>query len=295
MTDSLPRFLEPDWVTGSAAFLREKRRDGCSPATLDTYRFALLGTRTTAWRERVGIERPTDLTADALQTFADASGREGLKPASVQMIFRVLRTFARWYEGEYGGLDAAAVSLPSGGDVDAAEVRVITPEEQDRLIAACRTRRDRFLIRFLAGTGLRLSEALALTVDDIADGEAGPMVVVRGRPGRKARQVPLGELGEPARRYVREVRPRTTRRDELFLTTRRDSRTGDYRPLDGQSVTVLLGRLAGTTGIRHCCARNLRHTWVASQVAADIDPVALRRAGGWSSLRMLDRFLPPLS
>lgn len=284
---------EPTWEVAAERFLREKRRDGCSPATLDTYRHELLGRRTTAWRQRIDLHRPSQLGKSALVDFENELG-ETLSAGSVHCFHRVTRTFVRWYAEEYGGVDSA-VALLRAPKLAEQVTPVITIEQETTLMAAARCDRDRFLIRFLIGTGLRLSEAVGVRLDDISEGADGPAVLVRRGKGGKVRYVPLdtkrNRLSRELRQYVRTIRaPHGTERDELFLTTRRDSGTGDYRPLDGQSVIVLLRRLAKDTGIEHCHAHAFRHTWATRAHDAGVDLIDLKRAGGWSDLKMVERY-----
>lgn len=286
-------FLAPAWITAALRFLNEKRRDGCSVATVDAYRWMLLGGRTEDWRAKRGIDRPSDLTAEDVEGLLAAVERDGLSRVTGVTYRRALRAFARWCgEQEWDGLDPSV----TGMHVEAfgyAEVRVITPEEEARLLAAVRCPRDAFFIRFLLATGLRLGEALRLTLDDIVEGESGQVILVRGSGQNKARHLGLGDMKAALRQYIREVRPKDTRCTALFLTTRRDSDTRDYAPLAEQSVCVLLGRLARLADVPHCNARALRNTWAMRHVDADTDLRVLRRAGGWQGWRGVWRFVPP--
>src|SRR5256712_8137664 len=81
--------------------------------------------------------------------------------------------------------------------------------------------RDRSVLELLYATGMRASECLGLTLDDVNLG-AG-YVVCTGK-GRKQRLVPVGgEAVQWVRRYLREIRPTYTRtRDSgrLFVNPR---------------------------------------------------------------------------
>lgn len=71
----------------------------------------------------------------------------------------------------------------------------LTREELDALIAApdqrtARGRRDRTLLLFLGRTGARVSEALAVNVDDLHFDRSRPQVLLRGK-GRRERVVPV--------------------------------------------------------------------------------------------------------
>jgi integrase/recombinase XerD len=144
--------------------------------------------------------------------------------------------------------------------------RVLSIGQMKRLLVAPDVRtpqgvRDRAMIELLYATGLRVSELVSLTVQDI-DLVAGDLRVTRGKGGR-ARQVPVG----PAAclwvgRYLTRVRPRFVRRrgePTLFLSYR-------GRRLDRVDVRTLLVRWARAAGIpgpvsphtiRRTCATHL--------------------------------------
>src|SRR5262249_62138428 len=94
--------------------------------------------------------------------------------------------------------------------------------------------RDRAILELLYATGMRASECLGLTLEDL-NLSAG-YVVCQGKGG-KQRLVPVG--GEAllwVRRYLKEVRPRDTRRRDcgrLFVNPRGG-------PLSLQSLCVVV-------------------------------------------------------
>ncbi|MFH1863835.1 MAG: tyrosine-type recombinase/integrase [bacterium] len=69
-------------------------------------------------------------------------------------------------------------------------VSYLTEEDIRQLVAACKKERDRLLITLLFQTGLRISEALALTPAAIRDFEGKPAMEITGK-GKKLRVVAL--------------------------------------------------------------------------------------------------------
>ncbi len=69
-------------------------------------------------------------------------------------------------------------------------VSYLTEEDIRRLVEACRKERDRLLIVLLFQTGLRISEALALTPASIRNFEGKPAMEIIGK-GKKLRMVAL--------------------------------------------------------------------------------------------------------
>ncbi len=69
-------------------------------------------------------------------------------------------------------------------------VSYLTEEEIAQLVAACKKERDRLLITLLFQTGVRISEALALTPASIRNFERKPAMEIVGK-GKKLRMVAL--------------------------------------------------------------------------------------------------------
>jgi len=123
--------------------------------------------------------------------------------------------------------------------------RVLTLEEIDKLIAACETPLERAVIEVLYSTGVRISELVALRVDDITFSEPGVIRVHRGK-GDKDRIV---LFGRPARAAIEKyLNGRTA--GFLFeaparvgyVTSNRFSWLGRFY-VDGVQQTITLGKL----------------------------------------------------
>jgi len=81
-------------------------------------------------------------------------------------------------------------------------VSYLTEEDIRKLVEACKKERDRLLITLLYQTGVRISEALALTPASIRSFEGKPAMEIMGK-GRKLRLVALpGNLKEKLESYA---------------------------------------------------------------------------------------------
>lgn len=152
----------------------------------------------------LGSASPADVIAWIVKRQLD-----GLDPRTLAKSTSAIRSFFRFLvlEGECEGNPARQVDSPK----TAMRIpRVLDTEEVDRLLAARRPEslldaRDGALFELIYSCGLRVSEAVGLTVDRIALAEG--MIRVMGK-GSRERLVPMGaraksELG----RYLSEVRP----------------------------------------------------------------------------------------
>lgn len=159
-------------------------------------------------------------------------------------------------------------------------VRWLTPEEAERLIAACADHL-RPLAIFLLYTGARVSEALYLDWAQVDLGRAH-VSFLKTKNG-EARGVPLHP------RVVSEL-ANLEKRNSTNVFRRPDGLP--YAPKDesgGQIKTAFKGacRRAGITDFSpHDC----RHTWATWHYAANRDLIGLQRLGGWKTERMVLRY-----
>ena len=171
-----------------------------------------------------------------------------------------------------------------------------------RLLAACSGKqpsdiREHAMFLLLTVYGFRSGEVRLLRLDDI-DWER-ETILVRRTKQRKTQLYPLvGIVGEAVLRYLREVRPRCSRR-EVFLT-----RFQPFRPLTAAGVSSMvrhrclkLGLVLpcyGPHALRHACATHLlaegfslkeiadhlgHVSLSATQMYAKVDLTALREVG----------------
>jgi site-specific recombinase XerD len=135
-------------------------------------------------------------------------------------------------------------------------------------------RRDLAMIRCMSDWGLRVSEVVALTVDDI-DWRRG-VVTIRGGKGARARTLPLPvPLGEAITAYLLRGRPPTADR-HLFLRHRvpvgtavthmliRSVFRGAYAAATGRTESV------GTHILRHTAAARMRSAGHSLKGIADV-------------------------
>ena len=118
-------------------------------------------------------------------------------------------------------------------------------------------RRDASLVLFLWHTGLRVSEALALTKRDIQLSERKGQVTVRGK-GTKQRTIPLNIEARQALQAWLAVRPQTAD-DVLWMSTQTDQA---LTVCSVQHVFERYGRAAHIDGLArhvlcHCFGKNL--------------------------------------
>jgi integrase/recombinase XerD len=291
-SESVPDGSSPDWKHAVEEFLQDARSRNCSPATISNYRTYLLSPRTEEFLRDFEIGSVADVTPKKLQAFQAELINAGLSLGTVATFHRILRNFLGFgrRQGWGIGVEALEVAPPRLSNV---EPETFTAAEEQRIIEAARTHRDRFLVEFMLRTGLRLSEVAAVTLDDIVTGPEGSYIRVSQANGRGERIVPLdtgkSRFSDEVDAYRRIERPAHARDRHLFLMSRRDGVTGEVGPLDGQGIKVLLRRIGQDTGI-HVHAQKFRNTFATRALAAGVDRLVLQRALGHSTLAMVHRY-----
>lgn len=210
-------------------------------------------------------------------------------PATIRRRLMALRAYFRW------GVEMGRIERdPSARIKPPAEERLspawLTRQEQNRLVreaerqimsasTAKRRRqatRNRALLIFLLHTGLRVSEASALTLADVQMGERSGWVQVRGK-GNKARRVPLNADARQALRAWLDVRGEMG--ISLFgLSVRRM-----------QSALARLGERAGVSLYPHA----LRHTLAKNLVDAGVGLHTVAALLGHESLNTTRMYVTP--
>ena len=281
----------PSWGHAVERFLQDARSRNCSPATIDNYRTYLTGARTAQFLHDYEIRSVSDITPDKLRDFQAELLDAGLSAGTAATFHRIIRNLLGFCIREGWGVSAETLEVPPPLQATI-EPESYTATEDQRILDACRTRRDRFLVEFMLRTGLRLSEVAAVTLDDIVTGAEGSYLSVHGKDG-KDRIVPLDtgkyRFSRTLDTYLRHERPADATDRHLFLTTRRDPLTGEFGPLEPQGIKMLLRRIGQVTGI-HVHAHKFRNTFATRALAAGVDSLVLQRALGHSTLAMVNRY-----
>lgn len=192
-----------------------------------------------------------------------------LRPSSVARMLVSLRSLYRFLaaEGRVPRDPTATVPAPRP---PRSLPKAIPVDDVARLLDAPPStplgKRDAAILEVLYGAGLRISELVALDVDDVdLDPERGS-VLVRSGKGGKGRQVPLGRHGRDAvAEYVTDVRPELVRKARrppggaLFLNARggRLSRQGCWKALKAHAEAVGLADQVSPHTLRHSFATHL--------------------------------------
>lgn len=251
-------------IDGFESYLQDERR--FSPRTVLAYRTDL-SRFTSFWEKEFANESSRRAPLSKVDTLAVRSylahlHRERLSNRSLARHLSTLRSFFRWAcrEGHVErnptrGLPSPRLpkTLPRALTLPDTE-RLLEADEADGLVAE----RERALFELLYATGLRVSEAAGLDLEDV-DFASG-LVRVTGK-GSRERIVPFGESAAEALR--------------AYLPARSALRVR-YEPADADSGEPLFVNARGGRLTPRSMARLLKRRLRAAGLPAEISPHALR-------------------
>jgi integrase len=169
-------------------------------------------------------------------------------------------------------------------------VRWITPEEAERLIAAC-NETLRALVITLLYTGARVGEALWLDWRDVDLNRGHVIFPVDESDGRRtknneSRGVPLHPRLRAALANLPHREGEVFRRPDGLPYAR--LREGATSASDG--IRKSFAGACRRAGIKNFTVHDCRHTWATWHYAKNRDLLALQRLGGWKTLAMVTRY-----
>jgi len=239
---------------------------GRSPATIEAYQRDLV--RYSNWLGDHGVD-VLSVTDEQVERFASDERSTTRAPASVARSISVVRALHRFLVVEERRGDDAARRLHTP-PIPAGLPKALSEANVERLLSAVRPDtpaglRDVALLEVLYGTGVRVSEAVGLSLGDV-DLESRVMRVF-GK-GAKERIVPVGRVAVDAiARWLDDGRPalepakwrRRSDAEAVFVNQRggRLSRQGAWLILSGHADRVGLGDVVSPHVLRHSCATHL--------------------------------------
>jgi integrase/recombinase XerD len=243
------------WLVDYAEHLRAER--GLSPQTVTAYVGDL---RAFAEWAKESAYAPLAATPQQVRDFLSARREAGLSERSVSRNLSALRGFYRYCLGE-GRIDEDPTELVKAKELPRRLPKALGRDEVEAILVQPDTGteagiRDRAMLEVAYGSGLRVSELVALELNDLEIDEG--FIRCRGKGG-KERLVPLG--GEARRwveTYLARSRPRYCRR--------------------GNEASLFLSQ-QGAAMTRQWFGKSLKRYGVAAGIAAEkVSPHVLRHS-----------------
>jgi site-specific recombinase XerD len=230
---------------------------------------------------------PVELTRAQVQTYAAELIADGKEANTVRLRQASLRAFVRWLVEEDELADDPLIGLRTP-KIPTKIVQGLTDEQLRALIAACKgggftDRRDHAIVRVMAETGIRASELIALTVDDV-DLKRGMVAIHKGK-GARGRLAPFGpQTAAAVDRYLRARRSHS-RASTSALWLGSGGRGFAYFGLN--DAMRMRATKAGISGFH---LHLMRHTAASRWLAAGGSEGGLMAVAGWKNRNMLDRY-----
>ena len=228
----------------------------------------------------------SDITPNHISSWMTHLSNDGLSGSSRNRKFHALASFFK-YLVTTEKLDRSPTILLTAPTVEQRETRVLTTTEIKALQGVCRDdARDAAMIEILLQTGIRVSELVDLTLNNITWSEQDTIayLALKQAKGKKDRRVPLNSRAEKALKRWTKVRPKVDDQ-HVFLSKR------GKNPLYPADVRTMLKKYYTKANIKDASVHTLRHTFCTHHAAKGTNLIVIQRAAGHASLTTTQRYL----
>jgi integrase/recombinase XerC len=277
-----------DAIRAFLGFLTVER--GASQETLRNYASDLRQLHRFLFSARLADQPidPAELSADSIRAYLQWLDRKGEKRTSLARKLACIRSLYRYL---------TRTGLVSRNPVEDLRTpkqpkylpRVLTKDDAEALmgfpdLGTISSMRDRALLEALYSTGARVSELVALNVEDLHQAEG--VVRLRGK-GRKERIVPIGDLAIQAIKAYRDaLEPsiRGTQRSSSVFLNHRGGR------LSSRSVARIVARYSSRLRGGSVSPHTLRHSFATHLLDEGADLRAIQEMLGHASLSTTQKY-----
>lgn len=220
------------------------------------------------FRQSLPVTTIEELRPSHIEGYLNHLLAKGVKNRTINAHLTALKSASGWLARNYGipNIGVGFSMLPE----DPPKQRVLTPEEYQKVLAIC-SDSEADMIKFLAHTGLRATEAVTLTWGNIDP--ALTKIILVGK-GRRRRTVPLNRTcQEILKKY-----PRGTPETHIdFLKSKR------------RHLNYICNKLAIKSKIRRFGPHSLRHYFCTQMLRCGVPMVKVSQILGHSSVRTTER------
>jgi integrase len=248
------------------------------------------GERTLEWYRdkmraylKTGVGTLEELNGYELKRHLAAEQARGLAENTVHGSFEVVKAFCNWAMREGHPVDPSVLRVRAP-KVSQQEIQTYTDAQLQAIMTAIPPGNwGRMAVLILLGTGMRISELCALTIDDFEDDGETTFLKIRKGKGAKFRRVPVSQrLRKEILRYLNRVRPESPSPNLLLL--------GDGRPVSFMSTANLFRRTRLKVGFP-VHAHRFRHTYATGYLRSGGKIERLMRILGHTTLEMVMRYV----
>lgn len=279
---TLPKQPIPELIE---AFLEHCRDKKLSPKTIDWAYGWPLRKLLAPYCSRNGIRTLRDLDEPAVGRFARSLHQRNLAVASVRSYLKGVNTFLNWARK-----NGPTSPLPSLKKV---ERDVLTLREMRKLEAVAPMSRDQLIIRILADTGMRESELVTMTLDDVLERDGKDVLRIRGKTGQRMPSI-SPEVRDRLRRYTSHERPRDATSRRIFVAHARHAKTRVHEPLTGSGIYQMVKNQAARLGWgKRVYVHLLRHSNITLRMVRQQSPAEIVAETGVSIKVLVENYSHP--
>jgi len=244
---------EMDFLT---TFAENLKAEGLSENTLGSYLSDLR--RFAQWFEETNGEafKPEAITPiDVGEYKSYLQTIKGFKPATVNRRLAAIKHLCRWARGQKLIEENPASEIKGVPSAKTAP-KALTRREAAHLVRMAQrhgSKRDVAILQLLRHTGVRVSELVNLTLEDLEISERKGQITVRYGKGGRYRQIPLNSDARRALQEYLEVRPQVED-THLFIGQRGNG-------LGRAAVYDVVTKYAHLAGLEDVSPHTLRHTF----------------------------------
>lgn len=276
-----PTAAKTKWTLASLAmtdaytdFILSRQAKLCTPATMDFYKYT--AGKFVAWVQERGITSPAEVQARHVREYLAFMAGLGRADNTLHDNARAIRTLLKFWHAEGYTPVRVVFDMPK---VAKKRLPVLDADQLRQIVKVCNVR-DRAIVLFMADSGLRNSEVIALNWADV-NMQSG-LIRVKSGKGRKDRSAVVGATARRAILAYRRTIKDHDERDPLFQANggKRFTKSG---------LLQMFRRLSRRTGI-HVTPHAMRRTFVILSLRAEMNLLTLQSLLGHEDLTMVKHY-----
>ncbi len=230
---------------------------------------------------KTGTTSPSTTTTADIDNFKNHLSDQGYTTKSISRKINSIKAYFAYLQSQKVTTDNPALSV-SHPKYDVKPPRILSKIEYRALRDACRSdSRMAAIVELLLQTGMRISELANLSMDDLDLGNN--KITIRAFESHPQRVVPINKASkEILERYLND-RPKSSN-NQVFIT-----KTGNQFLI--RNIRSNLDRYFRIAGINDAKVNDLRHTFIAHQLAAGIPLVYVSKLVGHKRLSTTEKYL----
>jgi len=224
---------------------------------------------------------PEDLTTNDIDAFKAKLRSDNYTAKSISRKVNSIKSFCRFLKSQ-GVISDNPASQVTHPKYEVSPPRILTKMEYRALRDAARDdERLSAIIELLLQTGMRIGELANLTLDDVKLDKH--QAAIRAYESHDSRTIPLTTAAVKSIETYIQIRPKT-REKTLFIT-----KTGN--PFLVRNIRTAIDRYFKLAGITDAKVNDLRHTFIAQQLAAGTPLVYVSKLVGHKRLSTTEKYL----